>query len=70
MGAEWIVQSARPNNGIKRIHFVRDDGDQPEDLFLNVTAKTAPQTFTEGDVWRVQWKLIRRRGANGPSNAN
>jgi hypothetical protein len=62
---EWTVQSAYPNNGIRRIHLVRDAGAQREDLFLNVTPQTAPEAFNEGDVWGVTLTLISRRGSNG-----
>lgn len=66
MPVEWIVQSADPPSVVvRRIHLVRDSGAQPEYLSLNVAPETYPQTFNEGDVWGVQFTLIRRRGSNG-----
>lgn len=61
----FVVRSAVPNNGIRKIHISRHIGSQPEEIYINVLPGTLPDEFMEGDEWSVEFKLIRRAGSNG-----
>lgn len=61
----FIVRSTKPNNGIRQVHLSRQDDVQPEEIYLNVLPKTFPEAFEEGDLWNVEFTLIRRLGSNG-----
>lgn len=69
MPAIFIARSIRPNNGIRQVHLLLDQG-QPNEVLYNVTADVLRLLFNadvrEGDVWSVpQATLVSRVGTNG-----
>lgn len=70
MSTGWTVRSAQQNNGIKQIHLThdnyRDATSQPSEVIINAVNQILPETFMQGDVWAIEFKLIHRSGQNGP----
>lgn len=60
----FIVASSFRSNGIKQVHLTSDTGEHPQEILMNVTPKTFPEEFLEGELWSVE--VMRLRAAPKP----
>lgn len=68
MSSHFLVRSYHPNNGIRRLHLTRMQG-QSNEAYFNVTSEVLTEIFgvdvREGDTWALEATLVSRAGTNG-----